>query len=61
LRQVGFDGPFSGTRHAFLVFAEQRLTVPSNPEYSVAQLRVMLREVEQILGREITLDEWDRL
>lgn len=61
LRQVGFDGPFSGTRHHFMVYKQYRLTIPSNPEYSVPQLRLMLREVEEIIGREITADEWSHL
>jgi hypothetical protein len=37
------------------------LAIPSNPEYSVPQLRMMIREVEGILGREISLKDWDRL
>ena len=45
LRLLGFDGPFSGTRHQFLVYEDNRLAIPSNDEYSVPQLRVMLREV----------------
>lgn len=61
LRRLGFDGPFSGARHQFLVKGENRLTVPSNEEYSVAQLKMMLHETEAILGREITLKEWERL
>jgi hypothetical protein len=61
LRQLGFDGPFSGTRHQFMIYAQHRLTIPSNAEYSVPQLRMMLDEVAQIAGREITLKEWSRL
>jgi hypothetical protein len=61
LRQLGFDGPFSGTRHQFMIYEEHRLAIPSNAEYSVAQLRMMIREIEEILGREITLAEWQRL
>ena len=61
LQQLGFEGPFSGARHQFLVYKTQRLAIPSNTEYSVPQLRMMLREAEEILGREITVDEWDRL
>jgi hypothetical protein len=38
-----------------------RLAIPSNPEYSVHQLRMMIREIEEILGREVTVDEWTRL
>jgi hypothetical protein len=61
LRVLGFDGPFAGTRHQFLVLSQNRLTIPSNEEYSVPQLRMMLREVAAILGREISLEEWERL
>jgi hypothetical protein len=61
LRLLGFDGPFSGTRHQFLVYKDNRLAIPSNDEYSVPQLRVMLREVSAILHREISLGEWDQL
>ena len=58
LRRLGFDGPFSGTRHQFMVLDDNRLTIPSNDEYSVAQLRMMIREVEEIINRSISLDEW---
>ncbi|MBC7263463.1 MAG: type II toxin-antitoxin system HicA family toxin [Chloroflexi bacterium] len=61
LRQLGFDGPFSGTRHQFMVYEQHRLALPSNVEFSVPQLRMMLREVAEIMGREITVEEWDRL
>jgi hypothetical protein len=61
LRQLGFDGPFSGTRHQFMISGDHRLTIPSNVEYSVAQLKMMIQEAEGILGREITLEEWNQL
>ena len=61
LRVLGFEGPFAGTRHQFLVFEQNRLTIPSNEEYSVAQLRMMLREAEAILRRELPLEEWSAL
>jgi len=61
LRILGFDGPYSGTRHRFMVYQQHRLAIPSNAEYSVPQLRMMLREVEQITGRRISADDWGRL
>jgi hypothetical protein len=61
LRVLDFDGPFSGTRHQFLVYKENRLTIPSNEEYSVPQLKMMIREAGSILGREISLKEWESL
>lgn len=61
LRLIGFDGPYSGTRHQFMVYDQRWLTVPSNAEYSVPQLRMLLREVAEIIGRDIFVDEWNEL
>lgn len=61
MRALGFDGPFAGSRHHFLTIGHHRLAIPSNPEYSVPKPRMMVREAEELLGREIPLDEWERL
>ncbi len=61
LRKIGFDGPLSGTRHQFVIFGQHRLAVPSNAEFSVTQLRMMLREGEEIIGRRISVHEWNNL
>jgi hypothetical protein len=61
LRRLDFDGPFSGSRHQFMLWENHRLALPSNEEYSVPQLRLLIREVEGIIGRTITLSEWIRL
>jgi hypothetical protein len=61
LREFGFAGPYSGAKHQFMIYEQHRLTVPSNKEYSVPQLRMMLREVEEIIGRQIATDEWNKL
>jgi len=61
LRRLGFDGPFTGTRHQFMVLSQKRLAIPSNAEYSVPQLRTMIREVEIMMGREVNSDEWRTL
>jgi hypothetical protein len=61
LRALGFDGPFSGTRHQFMVLREHRQTIPTNSEYSVPQIRRLVRQVESILARPISLDEWNSL
>ena len=61
LRQLGFTGLYSGAKHQFMIYGQHRLTIPSNKEYSVPQLRMMLREVEEIIGRQITADEWSGL
>ena len=61
LRKIGFVGPYSGTRHEFMVFEKHRLSIPSNAEYSVPQLKMMLNEVELILSRAISLEESEDL
>ena len=61
LRSLGFDGPFFGTRHSFMMWGTHRLAIPSNAEYSVAQLRMLLSEVEAILERPVRLEEWEGL
>ena len=61
LRELGFEGPYSGTRHQFLLYGNYRLAIPSNEEYSVPQLKMMLKEVSDLLGREISLEEWTRI
>ncbi len=32
LRKLNFDGPYSGTRHQFMIYEQQRLTIPTNSE-----------------------------
>ncbi|MFM6062079.1 MAG: hypothetical protein ACKO1G_19960 [Microcystis aeruginosa] len=44
-----------------MVYQQHRLTIPSNSEYSVPQLRMMIREVETIIARQINIDEWNEL
>jgi hypothetical protein len=61
LRHLGFEGPYSGTRHQFMVYDGHRMTIPSNTEFSVPQLRVLLGEIERIIARPISAEEWNRL
>ena len=61
LRAPGFDGPYSGTRHQFMVSGQHRQTIPTNAEYSVPQIRLLLRQVESILARKVALEEWNSL
>ena len=57
LQKLGFEGPYSGTRHQFMVYGHHRLAIPSDAEYSVPQVRMMIREIEEILNREIKVNE----
>jgi len=31
LRKLGFDGPFSGTRHQFMIYEQYRLAISPEP------------------------------
>ena len=61
LRRLGFVGPFSGTRHQFMVLGQRRLAIPSNDEYSVPQLKMLLDEVEKLVQRRLAPEEWSQL
>jgi hypothetical protein len=61
LRVAGFAGPHRGTRHEFLVFGPHRQTIPSNADFSLPQLKMLMRQVEGILGRKISAQEWELL
>ncbi len=60
-RKLGFEGPFSGARHQFLVNGNHRFTIPSNAEFSVPQLSLLLREVGAMIGRSVKRGEWEAL
>ncbi|MBU1262234.1 type II toxin-antitoxin system HicA family toxin [bacterium] len=61
LCKLGFSGPFVGRKHHFMIYKEYRLAIPSNREYSIPQLKMMLGEIESILERRIVTEEWCNL
>jgi predicted RNA binding protein YcfA (HicA-like mRNA interferase family) len=57
LRELGFEGPFSGGKHQFMIKGNLRLRVP-NPHHGdigVGLLGEILREAG------ISRDEWEQL
>ena len=61
LRRLGFSAPEPGGRHFFMRFHRYTLTLPADLEYSVPQLRMLLREVERGTGIRIEAERWARL
>jgi hypothetical protein len=61
LRALGFEGPYRGTRHEFMIFGHYRQTLPSNSEYSISQLKMLMRQIETVLNRRVLIEEWDAL
>jgi hypothetical protein len=44
-----------------MTLGQHRLTIPSTPEYSVGQPRLMIREAEAILDSTVGLEKWEAL
>jgi hypothetical protein len=42
-------------------YGTHTLAIPNNAEYPVPQLKTLLKEAEQIIGRKIPLPEWQDL
>ena len=54
LRQSGFEGPYAGGRHEFMLRGERRLILP-NPHRSVIGVALLARLLRQA---GISRDEW---
>ena len=57
LKQLGFDGPYSGTRHQFMVRDDVRLIIPNPHEGDISKslLAKILKQAQ------ISRDEWEIL
>jgi hypothetical protein len=44
-----------------MIYGQYRQTIPSNKEYSPPQLKMLLLQIGDILGREVSVDEWNKL
>jgi hypothetical protein len=41
-----------------MVSGQHRQTIPTNSEYSVPQIRMLIRQIEAILARRVSVEEW---
>ena len=57
LRQAGFDGPYSGGKHAFMIKGDLTLTLPNPHQGDVG--RELLRRLLRQAG--ISREEWEGL
>ena len=44
-----------------MFYGHHRLAIPNNDEYSVNELRMMIKEIEILIGHKISADEWGNL
>ena len=61
LKKLGFDSPEAGGRHFYMRYGTYTLTLPSNKEYSVPQIKMLLNEIESGADKKISIDEWNNL
>jgi predicted RNA binding protein YcfA (HicA-like mRNA interferase family) len=57
LKQAGFDGPYAGGKHEFMVRGNLRLTLP-NPHQGEISKDLLSRILKQA---GISRDEWEKL
>jgi predicted RNA binding protein YcfA (HicA-like mRNA interferase family) len=57
LRKYGFDGPYSGGKHPFMVKGDLTLTIP-NPHQREIGKELLARIIRQA---GISKDEWEKL
>jgi hypothetical protein len=61
LRRLGFEAPEPGGLHFFMRYGSYTLTLPSNKEYSVDQIKTLLREVQSGTKKKVSVEEWEAL
>jgi predicted RNA binding protein YcfA (HicA-like mRNA interferase family) len=61
LKKLGFGSPEPGGRHFYMRHHTYTLTLPSNKEYSVPQIKMLINEIEHGTGKKISIGEWERL
>jgi predicted RNA binding protein YcfA (HicA-like mRNA interferase family) len=57
LRQAGFDGPYSGGKHSFMIKGDLTLTVPNPHRGNIG--RELLARILRQAG--VSREEWERL
>jgi hypothetical protein len=61
LRKLGFEPPEPGGRHFYMRHGAFTLTLPNNTEYSVPQIKMLLKEIEVGTKKKIALEDWQKL
>ena len=61
LKEIGFEQPEPGGRHFYMRYGTYTLTLPGNKEYSVPQIKMLLKEIERGINKKISPEEWENL
>ena len=57
LKEIGFEPPEPGGRHFYIRYGTYTLTLPNNKEYSVPQIKMLLKEIEHGINKKISPEE----
>jgi predicted RNA binding protein YcfA (HicA-like mRNA interferase family) len=61
LKKLGFESPEPGGRHFYMRHGVFTLTLPNNSEYSILQIKMFLKEIQLVIKRKLSLEEWQKL
>jgi predicted RNA binding protein YcfA (HicA-like mRNA interferase family) len=61
LKKFGFGPPEPGGRHFYMRHKTYALTLPNNKEYSIPQIKMLLKEIENGINKKISLEEWENV
>jgi hypothetical protein len=61
LKKLAFEAPEPGGRHFYMRHGGFTLTLPNNSEYSILQIKMLLKEIQLVIKRKLSLEEWQKL
>jgi hypothetical protein len=61
LKKLDFGLPEPGGRHFYMRHGTYTLTLPNNKEFSVPQIRMLIKEIENGIGKKISVQKWENL
>ena len=61
LKKLGFESPEPGGSHFYMRYGSFTFTLPNNAEYSVPQVKTLIKEVGLGIKKKISSEVWARL
>ncbi len=61
LKKLGFSDFEAGGRHGIMRLGSYKQVIPNNREYSVPQIKMLIKQVKEKLKRDVSVDEWNNL
>ena len=61
LKKLGFESPEPGGSHFYMRYGSFTFTLPNNAEYSVPQVKTLIKEIGLGIKKKISLEEWENL